>query len=398
MKVDNRLVHHDQIDRTKSVLVDMHSLYYLTKELYDQHTPTFDTSQLKTDGGIKISNTIQTLVLYENIYVDALLFEIPSEVHKACELFPGIIHGLYIPPEIRHELFQNIQLLLNHIVTLDSTDKPPPRIDSQEWRRWMLQDSSEKPMLDKIDDISISSVPDEQELLRLLIMRPYPYKGLPLYCLNSMMTLGRAHFYLEFARYLNMPLSPDPIRSHYYKALTEKLLLNFRQGTPEKVIKYFEERVFPDSISEFRPTLSEELSIPAVTELVVNYAKKKRINLREATLEIRNSRNAEKFREWCARFTQFQNEIGRASLKEQSEMLQELKNVCDVWRKDVRDEVNYLSRKLNLEAIPIAGQILKTLGLHEPANVKTPLPKVLPKHPYFLFLNDLLRQSEEYNP
>jgi hypothetical protein len=81
---------------------------------------------------------------------------------------------------------------------------------------------------------------------------------------------------------------------------------------------------------------------------------------------------------------------GRASAKEQAEMVKELKNVCEVWKNDVREEVKYKIRKLSLEKLPLVGGVLKSLNIHE-KTIKDPILWPSSKYSYFLFLNDLIR-------
>jgi hypothetical protein len=64
----------------------------------------------------------------------------------------------------------------------------------------------------------------------------------------------------------------------------------------------------------------------------------------------------------------------------------------------MQEGVQYKTRKINLESVPYIGGILKALDVHE---LETKLDIVLkPKkdHQYFLFLNDLFRKPEEYDP
>jgi hypothetical protein len=46
-------------------------------------------------------------------------------------------------------------------------------------------------------------------------------------------------------------------------------------------------------------------------------------------------------------------------------MVKEVQQVCETWKKDVKEEVQYKTRKLNLEKIPLIGGILKALNMHE---------------------------------
>jgi len=146
------------------------------------------------------------------------------------------------------------------------------------------------------------------------------------------------------ARRLGIALSPHPHRTKYYELLTDEVKESFRCGTPERIIAFFEENALLSAVAESADLVSVNLEIPAVAELVFNYAKRTGTNLVTATLDTRHSRNAQKFREWCAIFSSL-DDGGRASAKEQAEMLKELKNVCEVWKSDVREEVKYKNSK-----------------------------------------------------
>src|SRR5437899_2910338 len=103
----------------------------------------------------------------------------------------------------------------------------PPGLPTQLWNRWMLLDSSEKPLFDKIDDCPPRLVPPEysadQEVIGELEHDPPIWFGIPLCARNSNLTVSRAHFYLELARELDVPLCIDPVRSEYLQSLLSKL-------------------------------------------------------------------------------------------------------------------------------------------------------------------------------
>ena len=155
---------------------------------------------------------------------------------------------------------------------------------------------------------------------------------------------------------------------------------------------FFEAQVSKAAIDESKGLISLDLSIPPVAELVVNYAKQRRCSLHTATLEVRESKNAVEFREWCAKLASLK---GRSSFGEQQEMVGKLKDICETWKRSVREEVKYKTRKLAIEAIPYLGGILKAIGVHE---VKLKGPVSMPREPYFLFLNDLLRPPKHSAP
>lgn len=394
MRVDERIVSVEKLERAGTVLVDAHSLYQLADELIERQVPAFGASILTEQGGPRLANVIQNIVLYDRVIVDSLLFQIDSKVSIACELFPDVIRGVYLRDDVR----LRIGSVVDSIAGVDSVSEPPVGISSEEWMRWQWKDGSEKQLMDRMDEVVPDLIPPEyqndEEILRLYNRNTLHTAFIPLCCRNSMMTLGRAHFYLELARELGVPLSTDPIRSRYFKVLSEKFRHNLRQGTPEKVVAFFEDNVLKKAIDESEGLVSVDLSIPAVAEMVLNYAKRKRCSLHTATLEIRESRNARRFREWCARFASLESQ-GRVGGKEQIEMLDELKAACEVWRNDAKEEVEYRTRKLNLEKIPVLGIVLKALNMHEGKSFRDLILTPGRKYSYFLFLNDLIRRPTE---
>ena len=73
-------------------------------------------------------------------------------------------------------------------------------------------------------------------------------------------------------------------------------------------------------------------------------------------------------------------------------MLKEIEAVCKIWKKDIKNYVEYRSRELNFEKIPLIGAILKAMNMQE-ITVKDPVIfREIKKNSYLLFLNDLLRK------
>jgi len=396
MITDARIISVEKLDRAKTVLVDAGSLSTLANVLTEPSVPTFDLLMLTERGGPTLANIIQNIVLYDTIIVDSLLFEetVGSDISTASELFPNVIRGIYLRWGVRKKIGKTVQ----EIALLDNG--PPSGISQEEWIKWQWQESSEIPLMDKMRDVVPTLLPpdyenDPEERRLSEEMGPQFHAGIPLCCFASMMTLGRAHFYLELARELGVPLSADPCRSRYFEILLSNFKDALKKGVPEKTVAFFEGKVLIAPVDESEGLISVDLSVPAVAELVVNYAKLKKCSLRTATMEVRESKNAVKFREWCRRFASLEGQ-GRAAAKEQTEMVAELKQVCETWRNDVREEVEYKTRKLNLEKIPYIGQVLKALNMHELVTIRDPV--LIPKrqYSYFLFLNDLLRPPNKF--
>jgi hypothetical protein len=382
IKVDPRVIPAEKIDRSRTVLVDTHSLSAGNRLLERASVPAFDVSSFADDAGHALANIIQSLVLYDTIVVDSILLGSHSDVGLSLDLFPGIVRGVYLRDVER--------VRIGHWVSQATSgwDDLPPGLSSEDWMRLQWQTASEKPFLDELSNSVVHTVPpgyeNDPEVRRLSNHEVY----LPQCVLTSTRTLSRAHFYLELARELGIPLVVDPVRSRYFKVLFQQIRKNLKEGTPEKIIARFDSTVLEPEIDE--GFISVDLSIPAVAELVLRFAKKKQCSLRDATIAIRESKHACAFRNWCSIFASLE-EKGRPGAKEQIEMLAQIDEVCRIWRDDVKEGVRYKTRKLNLEHLPIIGGVLKALNMQESLTVKDPILVPRKKYSYFLFLNDLLQ-------
>jgi len=387
MKTDSRIIPTEKIDVNRTVLVDAHSLKTIPKYLIDDNVPSFEISEFTEYGAPSLSNIIQNIILYDKIIVDSILFQINSDLSIACELFPDTIFGVYLRPMVRSK----IGTIVQNIARMEWGQ--PNWFPKEDWIFWQIQESSEIQLMDKLDSVVPDLIPREYEHDEEILS--FIEKGIegdmPLCCTNSLMSLGRAHYYLELSRELGVPLSADPIRSKYFEILLESIKDPISKGTPEVIIAYFENTVFDEVKKQLKNIISLDFSIPAVTELAVNYAKIKKCSLKNAVVEIRNSKNAINFREWCSRLFSL-DRSGRYAIIEQKEMFKELGNACEIWKNDVRNFVDYKVRKLSFEKIPMAGEILKAFNMQQ-IEVKDPvIMGKIKKHSYFLFLNDLLRK------
>jgi hypothetical protein len=280
------------------------------------------------------------------------------------------------------------------------------------------------------------------------------YENLPDCCVNSSTGLARTHYYLELARELSMPLSVHPIRSSYFEtligeyqkeyeeyekystttkkieaskselelksdiqgnrnifqrmldrvkgsnskdasydkwveAVVERSLQAVAMNDREKIVAYAENIILGEAIQESGAPISLKLTIPAVAELVINYATRKKCPIHEAIMEIRQSKNATKFREWCQIYTGASMK-GRPGIKEQTELFKDFRNVCEIWKHDIKEEVDYKTRTISLEKLPIIGGTLQSLNMDK-LNVRDPVLVPKENFSYFLFLNDLYR-------
>jgi hypothetical protein len=379
IKADPRVISAENVDRTRTVLVDTHSISTANRLLKQTAAPNFDFSY---DEGKTLANFIQALVLYETIVVDSILLGSSSyyDIELALDLFPGIIRGVYLRDPDRHRI--------GHVVQQATSgwDDLPPGMSNEDWALLQSQTASEKPLLDTISKSIVHHVPPDLENDAEVIHWSEDEVLLPFCVLASTRTLSRAHYYLELASELGVPLVVDPVRSRYFDLLFRQVKKNLKDA-PEKIIARFDSAVFQPAVEE--DLISVNLSIPPVVEHVLRLAKKKRASLRDAILEVRESKHARDFRNWCSVFVSHA-EGGRPGAKKQSEMLKEVDEVCRMWRDDEQEGVKYITRKLNLEHLPRIGGVLKAFNMHETITIKDPVLRPKKKYSYFLFLNDLL--------
>jgi hypothetical protein len=365
----------------------------IPEDLFSPTPPKFELHELnRTYAGKRLSNFIQMLVLYDAIVVDSLLFDSGNVgIQQAYSEFPEIIRGVFVGWRPRREIGK----VLDRTIPFDRPI-PPDGISRSDWGQWQLQDSSEKPLMDRMSEATNRYFPEE---FRGGIPKDEQFEldnnmhlGIPRACLNSTMTLARAHFYLEIARYLGISYSPDPVRSLYFQRLTEGYHDALKQGMPERVLALADNYTFRSTPSEFENILSVDLSIPPVAEMAVRYAKKKRCCLAVAVHELRDSPNAKRFRDWTAELVQL-TEDNRAGNREAEHRLKDLQRVCELWRNDPDEEVKYRSRTLNLQGLPVIGGVLKGLNMFEKVALPDPVLVINKPHRYFLFINDLYRSD-----
>jgi hypothetical protein len=387
LKADARLLASKNIDKSRTVLMDTHSLHVLIHTVLGKTIPSTVVGGGRDVYGPILANAIQSLVLHGCIVVDSLLFQLYPDIWAAYELFPGAVRAVYIDPDIRFKLGQ----LVDSVTQMyEPSFDAPVGLSVETWTALVGDGIHEKVLMDQIaSNIHQDLVPPGYEKDARLDLRARDKVFLPHCVCRSQRTLPRAHFYLELARELGIPLAVDPARSQYFSVLTKSLKNSFRESTPEKMIAKFESMTLEWDIEELHGLVSVDVSIPPVAEYVYRYAQSKRCTLHEAILEVRESRHAVDFREWCARFLSLED-AGRAGAKEQIEMFGELKNVCETWKKDIKEDSVYKSRKLNLEKVPFLGGALKALNMHEGFTIKDPIIRPTKQNSYLLFLNDLL--------
>lgn len=406
MKIDSIVIPHNKLDKTSSLLVDAHSLKALElillyeRNQYDFSNLIKSPDQLYSSGDyltwnnmLALANVVQNMVLYDTIIVDSLLFQAEGAVRATCELFPDIIKGIYLSYDFRYNIGQRVSSVSSP--NLDRSLKPAG-VSEEHWLKMQAVESHAKVLMDKMTHVVPDVVPSEYEgeqllesMVRMAEREPLMNQNLPDCCVNSSATLARTHYYLELARELEVPLSTHPIRSNYFEILVEKYKKSLRMGEPESIVNYFDKKVLREPVEESEMPISLNLTIPPIAELVLNYADKHNCEINDAVMEVRQSENAIKFRDWCKNYVALSSK-GRSATKEKTALFEEFKKVCETWKNDVKEEVDYKTRKINLESVPVVGGILKALNMNE-VTIKDPVLHTQKKFTYFLLLNDLYR-------
>ena len=243
LKPDDRLVGIERVDHARSVLIDNHSLTMLSSDFEDLEVALTLKPRdfVANPGGAWLAHIIQTFVLYDTVLVDSVLFEVAPAVCRAYKLFPDAVRGVFILDSARDRVEQRVNAAVPRAL-----DRPMD-LPVGTWHRWMQLDSSEKPLLDRLHENPPCLIPPEyvgdSELIRKLERERPMWAGFSGACRNSMMTVARAHFYLELARELVLPLNIDPVRATYLKSLVVANEAAFARNVPEKVVDRFAARM-----------------------------------------------------------------------------------------------------------------------------------------------------------
>jgi len=390
MKVDVRLIPALKLDGARTVLVELGALSVLAKQLVDPTPPTLHPSELVSHpGGPTLANIIQSIVLYDTIAFDSVLLHGSSDAGVACELFKDVIHPVYIDFQVRNRIGDLVRELVSPDVG------PPEGISQTDWDDWRRADSVEVIKAQELEEAGIYLVPPDYAKDSHLqgAVECGLCNSLPECCVHSMMTLGRTYFYMELAREIGAPYAASPHRAQWLKVLLQRFSDEERQVGDERGerIKVFHEKTTPQT-QESRWSFAGR--IPAVAEHALLYAKRKQCSLRDATLEIRQSKHATRFRKWCAEYATCRAEGTRPSLKELERMDADFNAVCEMWKGDEREGVDFKTRVINLEDLPWGiGKLLKAADMAK-REVHDRVIWVNKEVRQFLFLNDLIRQPE----
>jgi hypothetical protein len=372
----------ENIDKSSAALLDTHSFERMPRELARTPGPELMRDMAGSIDGWRLAHLLQSIVLYDEIVVDSILFGASDDLAKTSELFPGVISGVSVD-DLRMRIGDRVLAVTTH-------EGKPKQMDDEAWKWHQRLDSSEKQFMDRLNDVPLAgTLPREMEYLVEQARRTKPvHASVPLCCLQSDITFGRTHFYLELARELDVPLSADPIRSIYYKQLIAHYKEAVRRSVPEAVVTFVDQNLrhslSGDSLDDL---VGFHASLPPIPELVVRRALTDTSNLPDAVLKVRDCKAAIEFRKWCRAFR-------HSDIVKQRQMIEELREICERWKRDPGAGVTHVTRRVTFEEFPAVGWMFKTLGLHE-KKYRDPIAWLPAKSRYQLFLNDLFLSRSE---
>ena len=374
----------EQVRCTPTVLTDATSLQRFDR-MADPEFALAMRPWCVSDAGFTIQyGILQSLVLHEQIVVDSVLIASHSGVGQALALCPEIIRGVYLPFYVRTRIGQRLQRFVTADLGLDTG------LDVKEFREFRFADEFEQDRYEEASTQETRLVPLNYSSDPFIQRFKNGVPGdVPSVLVRSSSSFGRAHFYAELARELQIPLAADPHKSRYLQRTIGRNGANALYNVASEVVREFDEQVNDHLEKESGGLVSHDLAIPALAEYILGFAQKNQMPLLRAALEIRNSKNAEQFRVWCGRLTAALAE-GRSGTQEQQKLLKELQKVTEAWSKDVDEFVKYETRKVALDKIPVIGGLLKATALSD-WKVKDPILEPSKPVSYLLFLNDLLR-------
>lgn len=190
----------------------------------------------------------------------------------------------------------------------------------------------------------------------------------------------RALKYLNVSADLGVYYSPHPSREIYISDVVSK----YTKQVASKIISYVDNKIFSAEIDGFAKV---DIFLPPILEHVISFSVKNNMSISDSILEIRNSRNAKIFREYCSNLDdELSHSLPRKQIKIYKSLLNDLNSLCDKWKNDLDDGVKYKKRKISLAKIPYIGRLLEVAGI-DGCIVKDPM--LTKKEKYFLFLNEL---------
>jgi len=197
--------------------------------------------------------------------------------------------------------------------------------------------------------------------------------------------LDRVHHYSELATELDVYLCPHPSRTAH--------LFDGVQGPASKpvgkrVVEFFDERM---SQSTGAHLAGIDFSVPPIIDYVLSTCRNQGVDLATAVNDIRSSKNAVRFRSWCAELDdELRSREGRAMTQATQRLAREVDATAQAWQTDLNLGVKYALRTVSLRNLWVVGGLISALGFGE---FPVRYPVIIQKRKHLLFLNDIYRTT-----
>lgn len=192
----------------------------------------------------------------------------------------------------------------------------------------------------------------------------------------------RGEHYIKIAEKLNCYFSPHPTR---YEVIG-KNVRSILNCSAKEIINSFDNQILS---SDSGNIANIDITVPPLVEHVFYFARKNGLPIITAINEIRRSKNAIKFREYCNSLDLELRELTpRKKATIYNKLFKDINRVCLEWAEDLDNGVKYRKRNINLVKIPLFGKLFEVAGIKEIA-VNDPI--LFNTDTHLFFLNDLYR-------
>lgn len=193
----------------------------------------------------------------------------------------------------------------------------------------------------------------------------------------------RAILYLKLAQQNDLYFSPHPIRHKFLR----DIVYERSKTMASEIVTYFDQKICQSESGQFA---NINVKIPPVVEHCLYFAKNNNLSIPHSIMEIRNSKNARKFREFCSNIDSELRELNpRKKVSVYQKIFKDVDRLCVSWKEDLKEKVNYQQRNIALSKIPLFGKVFEILDIK---NVVVKDPIIHQSKPHFLFINDLYRK------
>jgi hypothetical protein len=311
--------------------------------------------ELKKNGILAeecISNLIESVVIYDKIYVPDDVLKLNSACKEIVDQFDNVITGKAGTQlaDYHHEIVDK-EILQRFIPLLQRKD-PFMKFNNRE--AWSIEETG------------------------------YPWSSSPGYMgkYDRPLQFGERHTYytwycIRLAASLHVNYVPNPTRIQLFndpEFMAKTPLFDFRK----KILLEFEEVGRAQNALIF-DAFAAPGGIFLEMPLIYNYVTKKNSNIVEETINLRNSKPAEAYREYC-------RELEDALTKRNDKQFllnkrAEIRKLANQWSESLNNEK--AKKKVNL-AMPFIG------GPSVDINVPIPNPSALDKRLHYVFIHTLL--------